>query len=187
MNYKNLQGKLRTKILELHYRANSGHIGCSLSCIDLMIAFLRLKEKDDVFKLYKGHAESALYTTLNEMGEIQDETLKTFYGDATTLPAHPAALKYPGIPFATGSLGHGFPIATGIAMAKKLKGEGGMSYVLMSDGETNEGTTWEAGHFAVSNQLDNLMVVVDKNGLQGFGNTADVLRAIPQQPARGRQ
>jgi transketolase len=91
------------------------------------------------------------------------------------LPAHPAARKYKSIPFATGSLGHGLPLATGIAKAKKLKKEGGISYVLMSDGETNEGTTWEAAHFAVSNRLDNLIVIIDKNGLQGFGSTKDIL------------
>ena len=175
MEHEKLQGKLRTKILELHYKANSGHIGCSLSCIDIMISILKYKEQGDTFILSKGHAASALYTILNEIGEIPDEAMPTFYKDATTLPAHPAALKYKAIPFATGSLGHGLPIATGIAKANKLKASAGISYVLMSDGETNEGTTWEAGHFASANKLDNLLVIIDKNGLQGFGNTADIL------------
>jgi len=175
MNDINLQGSLRAKILELHYKASSGHIGCSLSCIDIMISVLKYKEPGDTFILSKGHAASALYTMLNETGEIPDEVMETFYKDATTLPAHPAPLKYAAIPFATGSLGHGLPIGTGIAKAKKLQSVPGSSYVLMSDGETNEGTTWEAGHFAVANKLDNLIVFVDKNGLQGFGNTADVL------------
>jgi transketolase len=101
--------------------------------------------------------------------------MDTFYKNGTTLPAHPAAMKYAAIPFATGSLGHGLPLATGIAKAGKLKKREGISYVLMSDGETNEGTTWEAANFAVANKLDNLVVFVDKNGLQGFGNTADIL------------
>jgi len=175
MDHERLQGRLRTKILELHYKANSGHIGCSLSCIDIMISILKYKQPGDTFILSKGHAASALYTILNEIGEIPDEAMATFYKDATTLPAHPAPLKYAAIPFATGSLGHGLPIATGIAKASKLKGSTGISYVLMSDGETNEGTTWEAGHFAIANKLDNLFVVVDKNGLQGFGNTTDIL------------
>ena len=140
-----------------------------------MISILKYKDADDSFILSKGHASTARYTILNEIGEIPDEALDSFYKDGTTLPAHPAPLKYKAIPFATGSLGHGLPLATGIAKAKKLKSAAGTSYVLMSDGETNEGTTWEACHFAVANKLDNLIVFVDKNGLQGFGNTADIL------------
>jgi transketolase len=175
MEHKPLQGKLRTKILELHNKANSGHIGCSLSCIDIMIALIKYRAESDTFILSKGHAASALYTMLNYMGDIPDTAMDTFYKNGTTLPAHPAALKYPAIPFATGSLGHGLPLATGIAKAKKLKKEEGQSFVLMSDGETNEGTTWEAAYFAVSNKLDNLLVVIDKNGLQGFGKTQDIL------------
>jgi transketolase len=175
MEHVKLQGKLRTKILALHYKANSGHIGCSLSCIDIMISILKFREEGDNFILSKGHAATALYTMLNEIGEIPDSVMDTFYKNATTLPAHPAALKYNAIPFATGSLGHGLPLATGVAKAKKLGSGPGISYVLMSDGETNEGTTWEAAHFAVANKLDNLVVFIDKNGLQGYGNTADVL------------
>jgi transketolase len=170
-----LQSKLRTKILELHYMANSGHIGCSLSCIDIMVSILKYKQEGDTFILSKGHAASALYTILNELGEIPDNLMSTFYKNATTLPAHPAPMKYASIPFATGSLGHGLPLASGIAKAGKLKKKDGISYVLMSDGETNEGTSWEAAHFAVANKLDNLIVFIDKNGLQGFGNTADIL------------
>jgi transketolase len=175
MEHEKLQGKLRARILGLHYKANSGHIGCSLSCIDIMISILKFKDAGDTFILSKGHAATALYSILNETGDIPDEALETFYKNATTLPAHPAPMKYGAIPFATGSLGHGMPLATGIAKAKKLKPAGGISYVLMSDGETNEGTTWEAAHFAVANKLDNLVVFIDKNGLQGYGNTADVL------------
>ncbi len=175
MSFEVLQGKLRTRILELHHMANSGHIGCSLSCIDIMISILCAKNEGDTFILSKGHAATALYTILSELGEIPMEVMDTFYKNATTLPAHPAPLKYKAIPFATGSLGHGLPLATGIAKANKLKKNNHTSFVLMSDGETNEGTTWEAAHFAVANKLDNLLIVVDKNGLQGFGNTLEVL------------
>jgi len=175
LEHINLQGKLRLRILDLHYKANSGHIGCSLSCIDLLISILKYKNTEDSFILSKGHAATALYTMLNEVGEIPDETMSTFYKDATTLPAHPAPGKYAAIPFATGSLGHGLPLASGIAKAKKLTKEGGYSYVLMSDGETNEGTTWEAANFAVANKLDNLIAFIDRNGLQGFGSTKDIL------------
>jgi len=156
--------------------ANAGHIGCSLSCIDLLIATLIGKKTEkDSFILSKGHAASALYTCLNQLGEISDTELKTYYKNGTSLPAHPAAMKFKNIPFATGSLGHGFPVAAGIAKANKLSGNNGFVYVIMSDGETNEGTTWEAAHFSLKHQLDNLILIIDHNGLQGFGNLDDVL------------
>ncbi|MBO9640712.1 MAG: transketolase [Siphonobacter aquaeclarae] len=173
---KQLAGQLRLKALELYKMANAGHIGCSLSCMDLMIGSLvRQKRPTESFILSKGHAAASLYTCLNYLGEISDETLLTFYQNGTTLPAHPAPNKHAGIPFATGSLGHGLPIATGIANANRLMGEDDLTFVLMSDGETNEGTTWEALHFAVANRLDRLVVLVDRNRLQGFGYTEDIL------------
>ena len=176
IDYKQLSGQLRLEVLRLYKQANAGHIGCSLSCIDLLIAALvHHKRPQDSFILSKGHAAAALYVTLNHLGEISDEVLETFYQDGTTLPAHPAPNQHKGIPFATGSLGHGLPIGTGIAHASKLSNEGAYSFVLMSDGETNEGTTWEAAHYAIQNRLDNLIVLIDKNGLQGFGNTTEIL------------
>lgn len=173
---RQISGELRLKILGLYHQANAGHIGCSLSCIDLMIAILFLnKSEEDTFILSKGHAAAALYACLNVLGEISDEELSTFYQDGTTLPAHPAPHQYKGIPFATGSLGHGLPIATGIAHAAKVSDEESYAFALLSDGETNEGTTWEAAHYAIANQLDNLFMFVDKNGIQGFGFTDKVL------------
>jgi transketolase len=160
----------------MYYKANAGHIGCSLSCIDLMAAvFFKFKKGSDKFILSKGHAVVSLYVCLNELGEIDDEDLSTFYKNGTSLPAHPAPGKFEGIPFANGSLGHGLPIASGIAKAKKLKKDPSKVYVLMSDGETNAGTTWEAAHFAVTHHLNNLIVIIDKNGLQGFGKLEEVL------------
>lgn len=175
IDIQTLRKQLRLRILSLYNQAHAGHIGCSLSCIDLMIATLVLRKRpQDTFLLSKGHAAAALYACLNHLGDISDEELTTFYQNGTTLPAHPAPNKHRGIPFATGSLGHGLPIGAGIAHAGKLLGDDSFVYVLMSDGETNEGTTWEAAHFACHQKLDNLVVLVDKNGLQGFGNTADV-------------
>lgn len=175
-NPQAISGKLRLKILEMYHMANAGHIGCSLSCIDILIAILFLHKKEqDTFILSKGHAAAALYASLNELGEITDEDLSTYYKEGTTLPAHPGAGHYKGIPFATGSLGHGFPIGSGIAHAAKLIGEESFAYVVMSDGETNEGTSWEAAHYAIQNQLDNLIVFIDRNGIQGFGLTEEVL------------
>lgn len=173
---KQLSGALRLKILGIYHKANAGHIGCSLSCVDLMIAVLFFqKSKEDTFILSKGHAAAALYACLNVAGEITDEELDTFYQDGTSLPAHPAPRQFKGIPFATGSLGHGLPIATGIAHAAKVSGEETYSFALLSDGETNEGTTWEAAHYAIQNRLDNLFMIIDKNGLQGLGTTDKVL------------
>ena len=149
MVLKQLQYQLRLKLLEMYYKAKAGHIGCSLSCIDLMIVTLiQHKKPEDTFILSKGHAAASLYVCLNQLGEINDDELATYYKNGTKLPAHPSANKFNGIPFALGSLGHGLPISAGIAKANKLLKNDSLSYVLMSDGETNEGTTWEAAHFA---------------------------------------
>jgi transketolase len=171
-----LQRELRLQLLSMYYGAKAGHIGCSLSCIDIMIAtLLKNKEKDESFILSKGHAAAALYACIHRAGGISEEQINSFYKNGTTLSAHPAPGKFEDIPFATGSLGHGLPIGCGIAKANQLKKKNSSVFVLMSDGETNEGTTWEAGHFAVKHQLDNLLVIVDKNGIQGFGSTEEIL------------
>ncbi|MES2837553.1 MAG: 1-deoxy-D-xylulose-5-phosphate synthase N-terminal domain-containing protein [Bacteroidota bacterium] len=165
----------RKKLLELYFNANAGHIGSSLSCIDLLIGLFEIKTTNERVILSKGHAAAALYTVLSETGEIDTETLSTFYKNGTKLSAHPSANSFTNIPFALGSLGHGFPIGCGIAYANKLENNLDYSYILMSDGETNEGTTWEAAHFAIAKKLDNLIIIIDKNKLQGFGYTKDVL------------
>jgi len=166
----------RLTLLEMYYKAKAGHIGCSLSCIDLIACiFYKFKKDKDVFILSKGHAAASLYVCLNASGEIKDDELLTFYHNGTSLAAHPVPNQIKGIPFATGSLGHGFPIASGIAKGKKLKGDHSKVFVLMSDGETNAGTTWEAAHFSVTHELKNLIVIIDKNGLQGFGKLEEVL------------
>ena len=176
LNSKHLQKKLRLQLLGLYYNVNAGHIGCSLSCMDVLISiFFCQKTKEDTFLLSKGHAAAALYCCLNEIGEISDDELKTFYKDGTKLPAHPAPNAFKSIPFATGSLGHGFPLATGIAKAKKLNSENSFVYVLMSDGDTNEGTTWETAHFAAKHELNNLIVIIDKNKIQGFDRSLNVI------------
>ncbi len=175
MSFINTQKNIRLKLLSLYYKANAGHIACSLSCIDLLIALFEIKKINERVILSKGHAAGALYTILNHTTEINDETLDTFYKNGTKLSAHPSANSFTNIPFALGSLGHGFPIGCGIAYANKLQKNDDLVFILMSDGETNEGTTWEAAHFATSKKLDNLIVLIDKNNLQGFGYTKDVL------------
>ncbi len=175
MQYRNKQKRLRQKLLLLYFEANAGHIACSLSCIDLLIALFEIKSNNERVILSKGHAAGALYTILNSTEEITDDVLKTFYKNGTKLSAHPSANSFENIPFALGSLGHGFPLGCGIAYANQLENSSETVFILMSDGETNEGTTWEAAHFAVANKLDNLIVLIDKNKLQGFGFTIDVL------------
>ena len=175
-NHIEIQKRLRLKLLELYYRVNAGHIGSSLSCIDILISifFFQKKEKD-TFILSKGHAAFALYCCLNETGKISDDLMKTLYANDTILPAHPAPNQIKEIPFATGSLGHGFPIAAGIAKANKFNNDHSFVYVLLSDGDTNEGTAWETAHFATKHNLNNLIVIIDKNKVQGFDKTCDVL------------
>ena len=175
MEFENIKGKLRRRIIDMNYLAKSGHIGSALSCLDILIALFLPAESGDSVILSKGHATSALYAVLNASGEISDDLMDTFYKNASIMTGHPAPLKFPSVPFATGSLGHGFPLAAGIALARKIKGQNGASIALLSDGETNEGTTWEAAHFAVSHRLDNLLVIIDKNRWQGFGNISEVL------------
>ena len=172
----NLQGKLRHQILATYKTANAGHIACSLSCIDLLIAaFIDNTKAEDTFVLYKGHAAVALYVSMLEKGELSKEEIATYYKNGTSLTAHPAPNRFACIPLATGSLGHGLPFGTGVAKATKLRKSCHSVIVLMSDGETNEGTTWEAAHFARQHKLDNLIVIIDKNKLQGFGNTSEVI------------
>jgi len=168
--------ELRLKALEMYFNAHAGHIGSTLSCIDIVASVLLLsKNEEDEFILSKGHAAVALYVTLNKIGKISDEELGTYYKNGTKLPAHPAPNSINGVSFATGSLGHGLPLSVGIAKSKKLKKDKSTVFVLLSDGETNEGTTWEASHFANKHKLDNLIVIIDKNKIQGIDFSENVI------------
>lgn len=172
---------IRRKFLRMHYEARAGHIGSGLSAIDLLTylhgVWLRPQDR---FILSKGHGASSLYATLHHFGRLSDEELATYYKDGTLLPAHPAPRAHAAIPAATGSLGHGLPIACGMAYTEKvLAARDGRVACLLSDGDCNEGSTWEAALFAGHHGLDNLVAVVDANGIQGFGRTEDVLRLEP--------
>ncbi|MFA7658233.1 MAG: transketolase [Candidatus Gastranaerophilaceae bacterium] len=168
--------KTKLMALELCEKTHAGHIGSMLSCVDLMVYtfFQQMKDKD-FFILSKGHAACGLYCILNLKGLISKQKLKSFYKDGTNLPAHPPACGIDGIPFATGSLGHGLSLACGLALGAKLKKSNQQIYCLLSDGECNEGSTWEAINFAAQNKLDNLTVFLDKNNLQAFGTTKEVM------------
>jgi transketolase len=164
----------------MHYESGVGHIGGNLSSLDLLLTLHHdILRPDDQFVLSKGHAAGAYYITLWTKGRLPDEELRQFHNDGTRLSGHPPASGIDDIVFATGSLGHGLSLAAGLALGKRLKRETGRVYCLMSDGEWNEGSCWEALIFARHHRLDNLTIVVDLNGLQGFGTTREVADLDP--------
>ena len=167
---------VRLRLLRLHYETNAGHIGGNFSCLDAMLVLhLAVMTDADRFVLSKGHAAGALYVSLWAKGLLSEETLATFCGENTVLPGHPSGRGIPGLLFPTGSLGHGPSLASGLALALRHKRESGRIYCLCSDGEWQEGSCWEALNFAIKHELDNLVILVDQNGLQGFGSTAEVI------------
>ena len=166
--------KARLRLLQMHYESRVGHLGGNLSCLDILMALYHdVLGPHDEFVLSKGHSAGALYVTLWSVGLLSDDDLKSFHRDGTRLSGHPPVHGIPAIPFATGSLGHGFGLATGLALAKKLKSEMGRLFCLTSDGEWNEGSNWEALIFSQHHKL-NITLTVDLNGLQGFGRTREV-------------
>jgi transketolase len=171
---------IKRRFLAMYRRVGAGHVGCSLSCAE-MLTFVRLawqNEKDSLI-LSKGHAAAALYATLAEAGDISAEQIDTFYQDGTYLSAHPPPNKLTGIPFATGSLGHGLSLAAGLALGARLQGSSDRVFCVTSDGELNEGSTWEAALFAAHHRLSNLIWLIDRNGIQGFGRTEEVMALEP--------
>jgi transketolase len=178
--------KIRRVILDQAYRAHVGHIGSALSVADLLAALYdgilqiasRRDAQRDRFILAKGHAALALYAAFYLKGWLSEETLNTYCGDGTTLGVHPERLL-PGVDFSTGSLGQGLSIGAGAALAARLQQASRRVFVLVSDAECNEGSLWEAVMFAAHHQLANLIVLVDLNGQQALGHTAQVLNLSP--------
>ncbi len=171
---------MRARLLQMHFEARVGHIGGNLSALDAMLHLhANIMGSNDVFVLSKGHAAGALYATLWATGQVTDAQLKTFHQDGTQLAGHTVAKWHPRVAFATGSLGHGLGLASGVALGKRLRGEAGTVFCLLSDGECEEGSIWEAFLFARHQKLSNLVVLIDANGLQGFGSTADVASLEP--------
>ena len=165
----------------MYFKANAGHVGCSLSGAEILtlIQFHWSTNKDDEIVLSKGHAAAVLYSVLAEAGIISEETINTFYKDGTYLAAHPPANKISKIPFATGSLGHGLSLACGLALSDSFTDVKRTIYCVTSDGELNEGSIWEAAMFAAHHKLTNLIWLIDRNKLQGFGKTEDVMQLEP--------
>jgi transketolase len=167
--------RARQRLLQMHFESGVGHIGGNLSCIDiLMTLYHDVLHADDAFVLSKGHAAGALYVTLWSVGAVSEDDLRSFHKDGTRLSGHPPLRGIPEILFATGSLGHGLSLSCGLALARKLKQEPGHVFCLMSDGEWNEGSNWEALIFLKHHRLDNLTLIVDLNQLQGMGPTRDI-------------
>lgn len=185
MNLKEKARLLRIDIIEMLYKAQSGHPGGSLSCIDALVAlYYNVMKNDpanpddpdrDRFVLSKGHCCPALYAVLADRGYFPKEALGTLRQLGSILQGHPDARLTPGVEASTGSLGQGISIAVGMAMAAKHGGKSYKVYTMLGDGECQEGMVWEAAMAAAHYKLDNLTVLLDHNGLQIDGRNDDVM------------
>lgn len=181
--------KVRMGIIEGVYNAKSGHPGGSLSIADLLTYLYfakmnvypnnpKLPERDR-FVLSKGHTAPALYSTLANRGFFDVEELKGLRHIGSMLQGHPDMKHIPGVDMSSGSLGQGISAAAGMALSAKLTNETYKVYAVLGDGEIEEGQVWEAAMFAAHNKLDNLIAVVDNNGLQIDGKISDVCSPYP--------
>ncbi len=187
-DFKKTANKIRRLLIESLEPNGSHHIGCSLSIVDIMTYFyfdvMRIFPTEpknlnrDIFILSKGHGALGLYATLCQRGFFNKKVLSTYDKNGGQMPEH-ASSQIPGVEVSTGSLGHGLPIANGFATSFKNDGKKNKIYVLMSDGEFDEGSNWEAIMYAGHHKLNNLIVVVDVNGYQGYASTANVIDLSP--------
>ena len=187
--YANLALQVRRDILSMAHRAKSAHVGSGLSIADLLAVLyggiLRVDPQRpdwcdrDRFILSKGHAAAAIYAVLAERGFFPRKWLDSFCQDGSRLAGHVTHHHVPGVEVSTGSLGHGLGIACGMSLAAKRGGRGHRVFVLLSDGECDEGSTWEAALFAPHHHLDNLVALVDYNKIQSFGTVREVLDLEP--------
>ena len=187
--YEEIASRVRVDIVKAVHKAGSGHPGGSLSAADIVTA-LYFKEMNidpenprmegrDKFILSKGHAGPVQYAALAERGYFPVEDFMTLRKLGSKFQGHPNRDKVPGIEMSTGSLGQGLGVAVGMAMAGKLDKSEGRVYVLLGDGELQEGLIWEAAMAAGHYGLDNLCAIVDWNGLQIDGNNDDVMTVKP--------
>jgi transketolase len=186
---KKIAALTRYRIIEMSKVGKAPHLGSSLSCVDLIVAayfsFLSISPLDsrardrDRFFLSKGHAVSTLYAVLAAKGFFPTELLKTFNHDGGSLPEHPTPHCVPGVEVATGSLGHGLSLGIGHALAANIQNFRYRTMVLMSDGECNEGSVWEAALFAPVHKLDHLIAIVDFNKWQATGRSEEIMQISP--------
>jgi len=184
-----LASRSRADVVGMSHRAGSAHLASSLSCIDLLVAayggVMKINPHDpchrcrDRLILSKGHAVSALYAVLARLGFFPPEDLQKFNVDGGHLPEQPSPGCAPGVEWATGSLGHGLNVAIGMALAGKIQGLDYRTFVILSDGECNEGTTWEGAMFAPAHRLNHLTIAVDYNKWQATGRSEEVLSLKP--------
>lgn len=181
-NLSKIANELRVDIIDMIYNAKSGHPGGSLSVIDILTVLyhqemnLDFDEKGkriDKCILSKGHAAPALYAVLASVGILDKELLKSLRKSDSTLEGHPS-IKIPGIDASSGSLGQGLSIANGMALAKKIDNKAGYVYVILGDGELEEGQNWEALMTTHKYNLNNVIIFIDYNGLQIDGSIEDV-------------
>ena len=183
-----LAAAIRAQTVQMVHRVNASHVGGGLSMADLLAVLyskvLRTDPKSpnsadrDRFVLSKGHACAALYATLALKGFFPIDELREFGRDSSRLMTH-ISHKVPGVEFSTGSLGHGLPFGCGKALAAKRQKQTWRVFVMLSDGELDEGSNWEAILFAPHHRLDNLVVIVDYNKIQSLGSVEDVLDLHP--------
>ncbi len=188
-DYKKIASRIRMDVIEEVHSAGSGHPGGSLSAADIVTALyfgeMNIDPKNpqmkgrDKFVLSKGHAAPVQYAALAERGYFPREELLTLRKLGSRLQGHPNMHKLPGIEMSTGSLGQGFAVCVGMAIANKIDLDPGRIYTLLGDGELQEGLIWEAAMAASHYKLDNLCVIVDWNGLQIDGRNDDVMTVSP--------
>jgi transketolase len=188
-NLTDLAKAIRRDILNLCFKTGSSHIGSSFSIVEILTALYfkslnispetAMSPERDRFILSKGHGCPALYAALHHRGFIGQDVLEGFARDGGTLEQHPTRKLEWGIECSTGSLGHGLSVGAGVALAAKHDKRDSRVFVLLSDGETNEGSTWEAAMFAAQHRLDNLVAVIDYNKMQALGTTEEVIRLDP--------
>ena len=181
--------EVRIHALEMVHHAGVGHPGGDLSSADILVTLylevLRIDpanptaQERDRFVMSKGHCSAALYATLAQAGVMKMEALKTFMDPLSKLNGHPDRKGVPGVEANTGPLGHGLPIATGAALAAKIRGESWRTFVMTGDGELQEGSNWEAAMTAAQYELDNLVLIVDRNRIQQGDFTERTIKMDP--------
>ncbi len=177
--------RIRRSIIEMTHTANASHVGACLSIADMLaVLYFDILKIDparpdwqdrDRFILSKGHGSAALYAALAERGFFPAERLGRYHVDGGLLPGHLDRDTVPGVEASTGSLGHGLSIGVGMAIANRRSRNPGRVFVLLGDGECNEGSVWEAVMLAATLRLDNLTALVDYNRFQAFGRTNEVI------------
>ena len=189
MDTKKLALNIRRHALTMTHLGKSSHIGAVFSMADIMAVLygkvLRVRPEEpkwkdrDRFILSKGHAGAGVYATLAECGFFSVEELKTHYANGSRLSGHVSHKGIPGVEISTGSLGHGLPIGAGMALAAKMDSAVQRVFVIVGDGECDEGSNWEAALFAAHHKLSNLIVIVDYNKLQSLTTVSETLALEP--------